>query len=254
MAQPGQDVLKTFYKGVGVEKLQRIVEISGAQGSQADTIWRPSRWGEGIVTRTWEERKSGPVGFPRRRDDHPPVGGYILTSLSSLPQTSCWGAPLGKRAGSCIQWGQPLRTENRWTRVENRAGTSARVPHRTVLPLNYPVSPLYTQNLVQHPTLRRHAIDICWMNEDRGRYPATTHWVTNGYVLMLQALLCPSSLRPYGLQPARLLCPWDFPGKNTGEGNHLLLQGSSDSGIRPTSLLSPALAGRFFTTEPPGEP
>ena len=24
--------------------------------------------------------------------------------------------------------------------------------------------------------------------------------------------------------PARLLCPWDFPGKNTGMGNHFLLQ------------------------------
>ena len=28
-----------------------------------------------------------------------------------------------------------------------------------------------------------------------------------------------------GLQPARLLCAWDFPGKNTGVGCHFLLQG-----------------------------
>ena len=27
-----------------------------------------------------------------------------------------------------------------------------------------------------------------------------------------------------GLQPSRLLCPWDFPGKNTGAGCHFLLQ------------------------------
>ena len=33
------------------------------------------------------------------------------------------------------------------------------------------------------------------------------------------------SLRAHGLQPARLLCPWDFPGKNTGVGCHFLLQG-----------------------------
>ena len=33
------------------------------------------------------------------------------------------------------------------------------------------------------------------------------------------------SVRPYGLKPARLLCPWDFPGKNTGVGCHFLLQG-----------------------------
>ena len=34
-----------------------------------------------------------------------------------------------------------------------------------------------------------------------------------------------TSLRPYGLQPSRLLCPWSFPGKNTGVGCHFLLQG-----------------------------
>ena len=33
------------------------------------------------------------------------------------------------------------------------------------------------------------------------------------------------SLRPYGLWPARLLCPWNFPGKNTGVDCHSLLQG-----------------------------
>ena len=33
------------------------------------------------------------------------------------------------------------------------------------------------------------------------------------------------SLRPQGLVPARLLCPWDSPGKNTAVGCHALLQG-----------------------------
>ena len=30
---------------------------------------------------------------------------------------------------------------------------------------------------------------------------------------------------PSGLQPVRLLCPWDSPDKNTGVGCHALLQG-----------------------------
>ena len=34
----------------------------------------------------------------------------------------------------------------------------------------------------------------------------------------------PDSLRPHGLQPTRLLCPWDFPGKDTGVGSHFFLQ------------------------------
>ena len=29
--------------------------------------------------------------------------------------------------------------------------------------------------------------------------------------------------RSHGLQPSRLLCPWDFPGKSTGVGYHCLL-------------------------------
>ena len=33
-----------------------------------------------------------------------------------------------------------------------------------------------------------------------------------------------ASLQPHGLEPARLLCPWDFPGKNPGAGCHFLLQ------------------------------
>ena len=32
------------------------------------------------------------------------------------------------------------------------------------------------------------------------------------------------SVRPHGLQPTRLLCPWDSPGKNTGVGCHFLFQ------------------------------
>ena len=32
------------------------------------------------------------------------------------------------------------------------------------------------------------------------------------------------SSRPHGLQPTRLLCPWDFPGKSKGVGCHCLLR------------------------------
>ena len=40
----------------------------------------------------------------------------------------------------------------------------------------------------------------------------------------------------YGLQPTRLLCPWDFSSKNTRVGCHFLLQG-----IFPTQGLNPCL-------------
>ena len=43
------------------------------------------------------------------------------------------------------------------------------------------------------------------------------------------------SLRPRGLQPTRLLHPWDFPGKSTGVGCHCLL--------RPDYITSPYSLG-----------
>ena len=46
------------------------------------------------------------------------------------------------------------------------------------------------------------------------------------------------SSQPQGLQPARLLCPWDFPGKNTGVGCHFLLQGIFLTQGSSSSLLS----------------
>ena len=46
------------------------------------------------------------------------------------------------------------------------------------------------------------------------------------------------SLQPYGLQPSRLLCPWDSLGNNTGVGCHALLQG-----LFPTQGSNPCLLG-----------
>ena len=57
------------------------------------------------------------------------------------------------------------------------------------------------------------------------------------------------TLRPHELQPARLLCPWDSPGKNTGVGCHAFLQGIFQTqGSNSQFPVSPELAGQFFTT------
>ena len=42
-----------------------------------------------------------------------------------------------------------------------------------------------------------------------------------------------NSLRPHGLSPSKLFCPWNFPGKNTGVDCHFFLQG-----IFPTQELN----------------
>ena len=57
----------------------------------------------------------------------------------------------------------------------------------------------------------------------------------------------PNSLQPHGLPPTRLLCLWDFPGKNAGVGCHFL----PDPGIEPGS---PALQADSLPTELQGSP
>ena len=76
--------------------------------------------------------------------------------------------------------------------------------------------------------------------------------------VLMGKLLCPSvrvcsvvsrSLWLHRLQPARLLCPWNFPGKSNGVGCHFLLQE-----IEPKFPASLAWAGWFLTTEQLGSP
>ena len=58
-------------------------------------------------------------------------------------------------------------------------------------------------------------------------------------VIKMYAVSCsvvPDSVQPQGLQPTRLLCPWDFRGKSTGVGCHFLLQG-----IFPTQGWNPGV-------------
>ena len=91
-------------------------------------------------------------------------------------------------------------------------------------------------------------------------------WVLLLLLLALLMLLCVLSLSPvllpgkfheqgdsdslqlHGLQPARVLCVWDSPAKNTGMGFHFLLQEIFPTQGLHLSLMPPALAGKFFTT------
>ena len=59
------------------------------------------------------------------------------------------------------------------------------------------------------------------------------------------------SLWPYRLYPARFLCPWDSPGKNTGVGYHAPpLRNLLNLGIKSESRVSPALQVGSFTAKP----
>ena len=88
------------------------------------------------------------------------------------------------------------------------------------------------------------------------RYTVCKWWM-GGAGLDLQMAVCvcavasvvSDSVRLYGLQPARLLCPWFSPGKNYWSGLPFSLPGHlPDPGTELVSLKPPALAGEFFTT------
>ena len=64
-------------------------------------------------------------------------------------------------------------------------------------------------------------------------------------------LIVSNSLWSQGLWPMRFLCPWNFPGKNTGVGCYFLLQRIlPDPGIEPGS---PALQADSLPSEPLGK-
>ena len=48
-------------------------------------------------------------------------------------------------------------------------------------------------------------------------------WFWCCYVCCLVTKSCLTLLWPHGLEPSRLLCPWDFPSKHAGMGCHFLL-------------------------------
>ena len=82
----------------------------------------------------------------------------------------------------------------------------------------------------------------------KGKHPLFSTLVHACSIAQSCAML---SLRPHGPQPAKLLCLWNFPGKNT-RGVAFPTPGDlAGPGIEPESS---ALPGRLFTTEPPGNP
>ena len=77
---------------------------------------------------------------------------------------------------------------------------------------------------------------VCQWRADMGNYLTRQKSTTRGEEICflvkisvsIHPLSCSSSVvsdssRPHGLQPTRLLHPWDFPGKSTGVGCHRLL-------------------------------
>ena len=94
-------------------------------------------------------------------------------------------------------------------------------------------------------------IGYCFLTGPRMNFRGEgKEWLMQGLPVPSMLLFSQSCVRllwPPGLQPARLLCPWDFPGKNTGVVAISFSRGS----YRPRDWTHVScIGGRFFTAEP----
>jgi len=94
-----------------------------------------------------------------------------------------------------------------------------------------------------------------WATEQVLKYHWMPHLTILLYNIFYESVSCSvvlNSLQLHELQPARVLCPWNSPGKNIGVSRHSLLQG-----IFPTQGLNPGLLNYrqiLLLSETPGRP
>ena len=68
------------------------------------------------------------------------------------------------------------------------------------------------------------AVPIYIHTNSVGGFPLL-HILSTIYCMHASSLIRVQLFGPHGLQPDRLLCPWNYPSMNTGMGCHFLLQG-----------------------------
>ena len=84
------------------------------------------------------------------------------------------------------------------------------------------------------------------------KYILSTCYVPRSFCVYSIAKSCPAPWDHMELLPIRLLCPWDFSGKNTGVGCHFLLQGDFlTQGLNPHLLLDRSVLYLWATREAP---
>ena len=89
-----------------------------------------------------------------------------------------------------------------------------------------------------------------------GSHPSQLAFACSDPMRAKSLQLCPTLCDSMDCSPLGSSVHGDSPGKNTGVGCHELLQGvflEVDPEIEPTSLMSTALTGGFFTTSATSE-
>ena len=112
------------------------------------------------------------------------------------------------------------------------------------------ISKSFTQIICRNVDWLESVIQREVSQKEKNKYVILTHmWnLEKWYMHTKSRKLCLALCDPMDCSPARLLCPWYIPGKNTGMDCHFLLQGDlPEPGIKPTFVMSLASVGRCFT-------
>ena len=76
---------------------------------------------------------------------------------------------------------------------------------------------------ILHPLNRRESLCVCQWQQHATEKSSSKIFTVQCVWNVSCSVVC-DSFWPHGLWSARLFCPWEFPGKNTGVGSHSFLQ------------------------------
>ena len=166
---------------------------------------------------------------PSCGSEHRPLPLHTLQSVQEGPSCLRLTESPQRRRGGAGGWGaSPTEMEgeaaertSRRSRAENRSGPrperqSPDLESQAARHTRKPFSAEHSGEASQPALEKQPQPGFCGRNKNG----AHAHFTTPACSVLSH------SVRPHGLQPARLLCPWDSPGQSPGGGCHFLLQGT----------------------------
>ena len=111
-----------------------------------------------------------------------------------------------------------------WLQIKYRSNASFRLLGNLCAVINIAAAKASVENLRILSFKEIMSCKLMLISFTKAKQNRHLRWISNSNISVSRSVVS-DSLRPHGLYPPRLLCPWNSPGKNTGVGCHSLLQG-----------------------------